>query len=103
LYRIKNPLVIQQPVFVSDGVIISDATIVYVVDRSANGTYTFPTIQFTMSLENTSGILITDKQGDVYTCKGDVLRENPPTYYKPYIQVIKAEKRESSAELVEKL
>ncbi|MFM6984839.1 MAG: hypothetical protein ACKOXF_11950 [Chitinophagaceae bacterium] len=103
LYRIKNPLVIHQPVFVSDGKELDQVTTVYVVDKSANGTYTFPSYQFTMSLENTSGILITDKYGDVYTIKGKDLKSNPPTGNKPIIQVNKAEKRESSADLVGKL
>ncbi len=103
IYRIKNPLVITQADFIYEGKKIENITTVYVVDRSANGTYTFPAYQFTMSLENTSGILVIDKSGDVYTCKGKVLKENPPTEDKPSIQVNKAEKRENSAELVSKL
>ncbi len=103
LYRIKNPLVISQPVFVSEGIELDNITTVYVVDRAASGTYTFPAYQFTMSLANTSGILIIDKSGEVYTIKGKDLRENPPTDFKPVIQVNKAEKRENCAELVSKL
>ncbi len=103
IYRIKNPLVITQADFIYEGKKIENITTVYVVDRSANGTYTFPAYQFTMSLENTSGILVVDKSGDVYTCKGNHLRDNPPANNKPYIQVNKAEKKESSTELVQKL
>lgn len=103
IYRIKNPLVVSQPVFVSEGIELDNITTVYVVDRAASGTYTFPAYQFTMSLANTSGILIIDKSGEVYTIKGKDLRENPPTDIKPVIQVNKAEKRENCAELVSKL
>ncbi len=103
LYRIKNPLVITEPVFVYEGKTVSNITTVYVVDKLARGTFTFPAYQFTMSLENTSGILAIDYQGDVYTCKGDVLRDTTPSKEKATIQVIKAEKRESSSELVGKL
>lgn len=102
IYRIKNPLVITEPVFVYEGKTISNITTVYVVDNSARGTFTFPAYQFTMSLENTSGILAIDYQGEVYTCKGDVLRDTPPSKQKAIIQVIKAEKRESSSELLGK-
>lgn len=103
LYRIKNPLIIQRPIFVSEGKTINDITTVYVVDRTAGGTYTFSAFQFTMSLENTSGILVIDKAGEVYTCKGSVLKANGTLRGRAIIQVNKAEKRESSAELVGKL
>ena len=78
----------------------------YVVDRKSNGTYTFPSNNIILSIKNTSGILLKNREGEIYTCKGKSLREQLD--YKrvlttPIIQVSKMPKISNSGEALSSL